>query len=264
MLFILPKPSGHGLYKIEFTLPEIGEEEKEITIEIENGMAIFFPNVNLEAEDTRKSLKLHATTNERYIRFYCITELGYVLLSDFIAAGLFAIVITTYLFVRRRDVKRAIRVNLKCFPKPIKMESYESGYVLRFKLPLQVERQNKEYLAFKVIVPNWLISSFILVFFVILFVYSIIKPLEGYWKLIGNFRYAIFGFGVILGALSAILLISSPNKKSFIKRISLLGGGLIGVMFSYLGWLALVLFVVSSLLIYYLSMLILEDEEHGC
>ena len=49
ILFTVPKPSGHGVYKVEFDLPKI-KGPTDLTIEI-NGKAIFFSNIDFKVEE---------------------------------------------------------------------------------------------------------------------------------------------------------------------------------------------------------------------
>lgn len=261
ILFLLPKPSGHGIYKVDFTLPSISDEAAELTIDIQNGKMVLFSNVNFEVEDYGGYLRLRTVTDSRHISFYFVTELAYMLFSDFVAAGAFFLSLLVYVVWKRKEVRAYLRKNLVGAVRlPIEVAEYERGYALKFGVRVS---KPFEFVDGKLVlkIPYWLISAVLIVFLSAVFIESVTRPLRDHWAMLGKFGFGVIAAGGLIGLLSAILLLSSTDERSFAKRLSLIGGGFVGTMFAYLGWLSLALFVTTALLIYYLSMLILEEED---
>ncbi|MBO8180433.1 MAG: hypothetical protein H0Z19_08145 [Archaeoglobus sp.] len=263
ILFLLPKPSGHGIYKVDFTLPSISGGPAELTIDIQNGKMILFSNVDFEVEDYGEYLRLHAVTDSRHVSFYFVTELAYMLFSDFVAAGIFFLSLLVYVVWKRKEIGAYLRKNLRGAVRlPVEVSEYEKGYALKFggvKLSKPVEFVNGKLV---VKIPHWLISAVLIVLLSAVFIESVTRPLRDHWAMLGKFGYGVIAAGGLIGLLSAILLLSSTDERSFVRRLSLIGGGLVGTMFAFLGWLSVVLFITTALLIYYLSMLILEEDDY--
>jgi|GEM_PF-2587120 len=263
ILFLLPKPSGHGIYKVKFTLPSISGGPAKLTIDIQNGKMILFSNVDFKVEDYGKYLRLHAVTDSRHISFYFVTELAYILLSNFLAAGVFFLTLLIYVVWKRREIGTYLRKNLRGRVKlPVGVSEYKGGYALKFRGP----RLSKpfEFVNGELVmrIPHWLISVVLVLFLSAVFIESVTRPLREYWEMLGKFGIAVVATGGLIGLLSAIVLLSSTDERSFVRRLSLIGGGFVGTMFAFLGWLSIVLFITTSLLLHFLSMLILEEEEN--
>ena len=75
------------------------------------------------------------------------------------------------------------------------------------------------------------------------------------------FKMVIVLAAILFAVLSMLLLLSAKNSKSLSLRFGVVGGGIVGTMFGYLGLFALILAVTTCLLIYILSVLLLEEEE---
>lgn len=262
ILFLLPKPSGHGIYKVDFTLPSISDEAAELTIDIQNGKMVLFSNVNFDVEDYGEYLRLRAVTDSRHVSFYFVTELAYMLISDFVAAGVFFLSLLVYVVWKRKEVKAYLRKNLRGAVRlPIEVAEYEKGYTLKFGMKIS---KPFEFVDGKLVlkIPHWLISAVLIVFLSAVFIESVTRPLREHWDMLGKFGYGVIAAGGLIGLLSAILLLSSTDERSFVRRLSLIGGGFVGTMFAFLGWLSVALFITTTLLIYYLSMLILEEDDY--
>ena len=79
--------------------------------------------------------------------------------------------------------------------------------------------------------------------------------------MLGIFKVVIIFFAGLISVLSAILIMSIRTENDAAIRFAIIGGGIIGIMFAYLGAIAVLLSVTTALLIYFLSVLVLEEEE---
>lgn len=110
-------------------------------------------------------------------------------------------------------------------------------------------------------IPSWIVSSGLVIILSAIFIKSLFSPIEPFWGLIGSLRYAIILGGVLYAFLSLLFIISATSEKGMIARVGIVGGGIVGIMFGFLGWISVFLAAATALLIYMLSILILEEED---
>lgn len=266
--FLSLKPKGHGLYRIAFKLPKIGSNTN-VRIEIEGGEKIFLSNIDFNCHKEGSYLILEAKTDQRNLNFVCITKLTYMLLADTFAGGIFILVLIGYVAFRRKEIRKNIRSRLKSSKEKIKtkspfgLEVNEGHYEVSFDLNRLKESKKpigykERKLFFRI--PFWFLSAVIIIFLLIVFFFSITNSLERIWGSLGIFKIVIISFAMLSGILSGLLLISAKSYKELSLRVGIIGGGIVGSMFGYLGILAIILAVTTCLLIYFLSILLLEEE----
>ena len=254
-LFLSPKISGHGLYKISFILPEINKE-KDIEIKIEKVGRIIYSNIHFSEEKDGEYLVLKGKTNEREIKIVFLTDTAYIAFADFLAAGIFFVILIGYFFLKRKEIKAILKKRLKN-NKFIDLKEKEQSFYVYIKSKKLFGWENKKFF---IRIPYLLISILIIVFLLILAFYSITNSLSKIWTQLGSLKIVI-GIGMVLFAIvSSILLVSAKNEKELSLRCGIVGSGVIGAMFASLGYPALILAIITFLLIYFLSKLILEEE----
>lgn len=256
--FLSPKPKGHGLYRIAFKLPKMGNNT-DVRIEIDGGEKIFLSNIDFNSHKEESYLVLEAKTNQMNLNFVCITKLTYMLLADTFAGGIFILVLIGYTAFRRKQIKEKFNMNISEIKRKIisqiVLKEEGRGYEICFEKPFGY-RENKLFFR----IPFWFISAVIIIFLFIVFFFSITGPLEKIWDALGVFKIVIVFFAIVSAALSGLLLISAKSYKELSLRFGIIGGGIVGSMFGYLGILAIILAITTCLLIYFLSVLLLEEE----
>jgi len=266
--FLLPRPKGHGLYKLSFNLPQINNDA-DVEIEIVAGEKLLSSNPHFKSQKEGNYLILKGKTNKAKLSFIYITKLSYMLLSNALGGSIFILILIGYVAIRRKEIKENIRLRLKSSKDKIKTRSpfdlkagsdyYEVSFDFnRLKELKKVVGYKEKRLSFKI--PNWLISITIIIFLSIVFFFSITNPLKKIWDSLGIFKLVIISFALLSAILSGLLLISAKDYKELSLRFGIIGGGIIGSMFGYLGVLAIILAIVTCLLIYFLSILLIEEE----
>jgi hypothetical protein len=267
--FLAPVPEGHGLYTVSFTLPAIsGRGDREVIIKIENGGKIINSTVDFDSHKEGEYLVLEVKTNERDLNFRYISKLVYMLLANMLAGGCFILILFGYVTLRRKEIKEKLRMNIselkRKIKSPIGLKEREGDYEISldfgFLKRIRAEFRYKEKkLSFAI--PFWLVSGVIIAFILLVFFFSLKSPLENVWDSLGMFKIVILLSAILFAVLSGLLLLSAKSSKSLSLRFGVVGGGIVGAMFGYLGLFALILAVTTCLLIYLLSVLLLEEEE---
>jgi len=267
--FLASVPEGHGLYTVSFELPAIsGSEDRVVIIKIENGGKIINSNVEFDLHKEGEYLVLEAKTNERDLNFRYITKLVYMLFANMLAGGCFILILLGYVTLRRKEIKEKLSMNIsetrRKIKSPVESKEIEGGYEIsldfgflkRFRAAF---RYKEKKMSFKM--PFWLVSGVIIVFLLLVFFFSLKSPLENVWDALGIFKMVIVLSAILFAVLSMLLLLSAEDYKSLSLRFGIVGGGIVGAMFGYLGLFAVILAVTTCLLIYLLSVLLLEEEE---
>jgi len=266
--FLLPRPKGHGLYKLSFNLPQINNDA-DVEIEIVAGEKLLSSNPHFKSQKEGNYLILKGKTNKAKLSFIYITKLSYMLLSDALAGSIFILILIGYVAIRRKEVKENIRLRLKSSKDKIKtrspfgLKADEGHYEVFFDLNRL--KESKKPIGYKerklfLRIPFWFISAIIIIFLLIVFFFSITNPLKKIWDSLGIFKLVIMFFALFSAILSGLLLISAKDYKELSLRFGIIGGGIIGSMFGYLGIFAIILAIVTCLLIYFLSILLIEEE----
>ena len=267
--FLASVPEGHGLYTVSFKLPAIsGREDRVVIIEIEHGGKIINSNVEFDSHKEGEYLVLEAKTNERDLKFRYITKLVYMLFANMLAGGCFILILLGYVTLRRKEIKEKLRMNIsetrRKIKSPIGSKEREGGYEISLdfgflKSIKEAFRCKEKKSCFKI--PFWLVSGAIIAFLLLVFFFSLKSPLEKVWDSLGIFKIVIVLSAILFAVLSGLLLLSAKSYKSLSLRLGVVGGGIVGAMFGYLGLFAVILAVTTCLLIYLLSVLLLEEEE---
>jgi len=263
-LFLATKPEGHGLYHITVTLPHI-QPEREVEIYIENAERVISSNVKFSTTKEGEYLTLKAVTDQTDIKITYITKLTYIVVADAVAALIFTVVLLGFIVFKRKDIKSGFRLNIKDIKQitGIGVKENENNYEvfldttgMKIQKPFGTE-PNRIYLR----IPFWIVSAVILVVLLWSFYMAITSPLARVWDMLGIFKVVIIFFAGVISVLSAILIMSMRTEKDAAIGFSIIGGGIIWIMFAYLGAIAIVLSVTTAMLIYFLSVLVLEEEE---
>lgn len=263
-LFLAPKPEGHGLYHITVTLPHI-QPEREVEIHIENAERVISSNVKFSTTKEGEYLTLKAVTDQTDIKITYITKLTYMVVAAAGAALIFTFVLLGFIVFKRKDIKSSFRLNIKDIKRitGIGVKENENNYEvfldttgMNIQKPFGID-PNRIYLR----IPFWIVSAVILVVLLWSFYMSITSPLARVWDMLGIFKVVIIFFAGLISVLSAILIMSMRTEKDAAIRFAIIGGGIIWIMFAYLGVIAVVLSVTTALLIYFLSVLVLEENE---
>ena len=266
--FLLPRPRGQGLYKLSFNIPQINNNA-DVEIEIIGGEKLLSSNPHFKSQKEGNYLILKGKTNKSRLNFIYITTLSYMLISDVIAGSIFIFIIICYVVIKRKDIKQSIRTKLKSSKEriginsPFGLKTEDNYYEVffdfnRLKKLKKIINYKEKRLCFKI--PNWFISIIIIVFLSIVFFLSITNPLKRVWNILGIFKIIIIFFAALSAIFSGLLLVSAKDYKELSLRFGIIGGGIIGSMFGYLGIFAIVLAVLTCLLIYFLSILLIEEE----
>jgi len=252
-LFSTPRPGGHGLYKVSFLLPEVNEE-KNLKIRINQADKVLFSNINFTSHKEGGYLVLEAKTSEKNLNFRFLTKLAYMVFADTVGAGVFTLILLGYVSVRRKKIKEVIKSRMRALRRrsPLLKKSQNQ---FEISLTFMEYRDGKLFLR----IPFWFLSGLIIVFLGLVFFFSITSPLGRVWYSLGVFKAVVVLFAIVLGVLAALLIISAKTDKELALRFSIIGGGIIGSIFGYLGIFALVLAITTCLLIYLLSLLLLAD-----
>jgi len=247
-LFLAPRPSGHGLYKVSFTLPEINKE-KNLKIRIDQADKVLFPNINFTSSKEGGHLVLEAKTYERNLSFRFLTKPAYTVFADTVGAGVFMLILLGYVSIRRKKIKEVIKSRMRALRR-------KSSFFKKSQKQFEISLTFMEYRDGKLFlrIPFWFLSGLIIVFLSVVFFFSITSPLGGIWYNLGVFKAVVVLFAIILGILATLLVISAKTDKELALRFGIIGAGIIGSIFGYLGIFALVLAITTCLLIYFLSL----------
>jgi len=254
-LLFTPRPSGHGLYKVSFTLPEINKE-KNLKIKIKEADKVLFSNINFTSHKEGGYLVLEAKTNERNLSFRFLTKPAYMVFADTVGAGVFTLILLGYVSIKRKKIKEVIKSRMRALRRksPLLKKSQKQ---FEISLTFMEYRDGKLFLR----IPFWFLSGLIIIFLGVVFFFSVTSPLGRIWHSLGVFKAVVVLFALVLGILATLLLISAKTDKELALRFGIIGAGIIGSMFGHLGIFALVLAITTCLLIYFLSVLLLEEEK---
>ena len=264
--FLVPRPTGHGYYTISFDLPETSPE-KIIEIRLEDGKEILRSNVDFDVQKEGDFLVLRANTDKNHLKISFITDLMYMILSSIFAAFIFSLVLLSFVIFKRRDIRANIRKYLSFVRKKsmpfLELKEVEHGFRLYFISPVKILKSifRKENDKISLSIPNWFISIVIIVFLLVVFFNSVTAPLEKVWPKLGSLKVVFIMAAISLSFLSGLFLLSIRDEKGLIIRLAIIGAGIVGITFAYLGVIAIILSVTTAALIYFLSVLILEEEE---
>ncbi|CAD7774722.1 hypothetical protein DMNBHIDG_00984 [Candidatus Methanoperedenaceae archaeon GB37] len=182
-----------------------------------------------------------------------------MLLSDALAGSIFILILIGYVAIRRKEIKEKFNMNLSEIKRKIMsqivLKQEEGCYEISFEKPFG-HKENRFFFR----IPFWFISAIIIIFLLIVFFFSLTNPLRKIWDSLGIFKLVIMFFALFSAILSGLLLISAKDYKELSLRFGIIGGGIIGSMFGYLGIFAIILAIVTCLLIYFLSILLIEEE----
>ncbi|AMM40589.1 membrane protein [Candidatus Desulfofervidus auxilii] len=256
--FLLPRPKGQGLYKLSFNLPQINNNT-DVEIEIVAGEKLLSSNPHFKSQKEGNYLILKGKTNKAKLSFIYITKLSYMLLSDALAGSIFILILIGYVAIRRKEIKEKFNMNLSEIKRKIMsqivLKQEEGCYEISLEKPFG-HKENRFFFR----IPFWFISAIIIIFLLIVFFFSLTNPLKKIWDSLGIFKLVIMFFALFSAILSGLLLISAKDYKELSLRFGIIGGGIIGSMFGYLGIFAIILAIVTCLLIYFLSILLIEEE----
>lgn len=268
--FLAPRPSGRGYYTISLTLPEI-QPEKRIEIRLEDGEMVIYSNVGFSVAREGNFLVLRATTTENQLKIRFITRFLYKLLKPLIAAVFFSALLLSFVILRRRDIRLNIRKyvsSAKAISKPyLELRDEEDRFSLYFTSPVGMLRGafksifGREGDKLRISIPHWLISIIIILFLLQAFIHSITSPLRVIWPELGAAKLVFIAAAMVISILSALFLLSARDETALIARFAVIGAGIIGISTAYLGVIAIFLAIITALLIYFLSVVILEEEE---
>ncbi len=179
-----------------------------------------------------------------------------MLFADTVGAGIFSLMLLGYVSVRRKRIKEVIKSRMRALRR-------KSSFFKKSQNQFEIYLSFMEYRDGKLFlrIPFWFLSGLIIVFLSVVFFFSITRPLGRIWHDLGVFKAVVVLFAIILGILTTLLIISAKTDKELALRFGIIGAGIIGSIFGYLGIFALVLAITTCLLIYFLSVLLLEEEK---
>jgi hypothetical protein len=264
--FLAPRPTGHGYYTVSLDLPKT-EKPKIIEIRLEDGEKLIRSNVDFEVDKEGDFLVLRGETVLNHIEFSIITELMSMILSSLISAFIFGLVLLVFIMFRRKEIKTNLKRYLSMTSqksKPfISINEEKNGYKMDFISPTKVLRgffsRDQDKISLKI--PHWFVSLVILIFLLLVFLSSITAPLERVWPKLGALKIAFVLAAFTLSILSVFFLLSARSHKALITRLAFIGAAIVGVTVANLGVITLVLALTTGVLIYLLSMFIIEEEE---
>jgi hypothetical protein len=279
--FLTGRPEGHGFFYVDEQLPKISDR-RHIVIQIENGERILYSNINWTVERGGSYLTLESYTQEEHLRLAYMTRFANMIFSNAIAAILFLGFLLAYMLYRRRETRSRVRAVMDKARKgaflPFRLESSDEGFRITYlkKKTSTVERSAEPpagpaspndtvapITGPSILIPRWLVSSLLVVILLVLFVQSLFNPLKPVWGQLGALQYAIVLGGLVYALLSMIFISSAASERGQLARVGIVGGGIVWIMFAYLGWIALLLAGSTALLIYLLSVLVLEEDSEA-
>lgn len=288
--FLTGRPNGHGYYLVDEILPKVNDQ-RHITLEIENGDRLVYSNLNWSVQKGGNIMTLECVTDQDHLQLLYLTKLANAAISNAIAAVLFLGFLLVYLLHRRKDVRSRINKNLKRAKKgdllPFMYEQLDQGYRITYlrdkvagdgcnasakmeqqieMMDRQIERQSESSSSCNranpsVFIPTWLVSGLATMVLMIIFIRSLFSPIMPKWDQLGVLRYGVIVGGLGYAVLSMIFILSAGSQRELLARVGIIGGGIIWIMFSYLGGIALLLGGCAALLIYLLSILVVEGED---
>lgn len=263
--FLADRPGGHGYYVIDTTLPAVNEK-RLLHIEIENGDRILYSNIDFKQQKSGGHLTLEAETTETHIQIYYLTRLANMVASNLLAAVILLGFLLAAVIHRRKTIGRNIRENVTqvrtFLAEAFHVERTESGYGIRFGKVREEEKTDTKY-RFSLTVPDLLLSLVIIAILAMVFVNSLFAPVRPFWNTLGSLQYALVAGGFVYALLSFLFIASYESERGLLARIGIVGGGIVGIMFGFLGWISVFLAVMTAMLIYLLSVLVLEEDEEA-
>jgi len=262
--FLTGRPGGHGYYVIDEVLPKISDR-RHIVIEIENGDRLLYTNINWSVEKGGSYLTLESYTDQDHLKIIYLTKFANMVASNALVAFLFLGFLFGYLLYKKKVVRSSIRMNLRKVKNgeflPFRYESSDCGYRITYLKNLIKDECEASTYGPSLFIPTWLVSGLIIIVLMIFFIQSLFNPMISVWDQLGVLRYAIILGGLVYAVLSMIFISSANCQKEQLARVGIIGGGIVWIMFSYLGWIALLLGGCTALLIYLLSVLVMEGED---
>ncbi|MEZ5335173.1 MAG: hypothetical protein R2741_08040 [Methanolobus sp.] len=119
-LFLSQKPFGHGVFTLELTAPYVSDmSDKHVTLKIQNAEKIIYLNkpVFFEGSNTRTegSYKIIEISNpEKYVKLMFVTNLAYIILTNFMGVSILALALFILVFIRRRIALKTIKEKITC------------------------------------------------------------------------------------------------------------------------------------------------------
>lgn len=270
--FLTPRPSGHGYYTISLNLPET-EPEKKITLRLEEGKKVIRSNIDFQTHSEGDYLVLEATTDRSHLQLSFITELMYMLLMPLLATLIFSLLLLGFSYLRRATISanfKKIKALARRRSEPhLEVEEQDSGYRIHYTSPARTIKRLfmgiKNILAGRegrssLYIPYWLITAVILVILLFAFFNSITNPIQEVWSDLGSYQIVFILAAVALSVFSLLFILSAGDERAFIMRLAVVGAGVVGITFAYMGIIALLLALTTAALIYFLSVLLLEEE----
>lgn len=264
LTFLAKKPTGHGIYRLPLSLPEV-HRDKNIKIEIEIAEKILYSDVDFEKhDDDGDFLVLEAETDKNNLNIIYATKLGYPIFANMLAATIFMFVLFGYLFLKRKEIKflSSLRSKLREPESPIQLEGEEEHYKLSLDLnflnPKKIFEYQKGRLSVKI--PFSLLFTIFIVILFVVFIFSLLTPVSKAWDLLGSLKILVVIYGTALAILVTIFIASAKNEEGMLRRVSIVGGGIVWMIFGYLGFLGIVLGIAVGLLIYFLVKLLLREN----
>lgn len=281
--FLTGRPDGYGYYMIDEILPKVNDY-RHITLKIENGARLVYSNLNWSIVKGGKFMTLECVTEQDHLQLIYLTKMADAIISNAIAAMLFLGVILAYLLHRRKDVRSRMNVNLKRAKTgdilPFRYEQLDQGYRITYlkdkvtgdscnasaKKELQIAQHDGRASSCNpanpsVFIPAWMVSVLATIALMIIFIRSLFSPFMPIWDQLGALRYGIIAGGLVYAVLAMIFISSACSQREMLARVGIIGGGIICIMMAYLGWIALLLGGCAALLIYILSILVMEGED---
>jgi hypothetical protein len=167
-----------------------------------------------------------------------------------------------YMFLHRKEIKKLRPSSwLEKSKSPVNVKGKEGHYEVSFDLKALNPRKIFGYKEgkFFVKIPMSLIYAIFVIFLIAVFLSSLLSPIGKVWGLLEEFKFVVIFLGGLFAILSLIFIASAKDEKETIKRISVIGGGIVWIRFGYLEFLGLILGIITTLLIYFLSILVLEE-----
>jgi len=174
--------------------------------------------------------------------------LAHLVFADSARPVVFILILLGYVIVQRRKIKEVAKSRIK-FAK-VKLATVKS--------PLGFKKTQGHYESSSR-VPFWFTSGLIIIFIAVLFTFSLIGSLGKVSSTLGEDETILFT--ITIGILATLLLISAKTDKELALRFGIIGGGVIGSMFGYRGIFALILAITTCLLIYFLSLIVVQEQE---
>jgi hypothetical protein len=261
--FLAAKPKGHALYRLSLSLPEINKD-KNLKIKIELAEKVLYSSIDFKTHVEGDFLVLETQTEIENLNIVYATRLGYPIFANMVAASFFMLALLGFLFYKRKEIKilRPLKSKLSQSESPIQLKGGEGHYELSLNLNFLSPKKILDYQKGRLFIKipfSFLLAIFIVILFVI-FIFSLLTPISKVWEQLGSFKILIIIYGAIFAIFASLFIASSKDEREMTKRVAIIGGGIIWMMFGYLGFLSIALGIITGLLIYFLSSLMLEER----